>query len=205
MAIRLLIGLGNPGRRYADTRHNVGFRVVDELAARHGATLLERGALADLLRLDLDGELVAAKPLTYMNRSGAALDWLLERHAVEIDQVLVVVDDLDLSLGRLRLRARGGPGTHNGLRDLCRVAGTGFPRLRVGVRGDEEPDDLAEWVTSPFGEDERAAAELAIRRAADAVEAVVRDGLAAAMNVFNSADPAAGVGRDEDDRLEPVS
>jgi PTH1 family peptidyl-tRNA hydrolase len=205
MAIRLLIGLGNPGRRYAETRHNVGFRVVDELAARHGVGSSERTELADLVRLDLDGGLPAAKPLTYMNRSGAALDWLLDRFGLEIDRVLVVVDDLDLQIGRMRLRRNGGPGTHNGLRDLCRVAGTAFPRLRVGIRGEDEPHDLAEWVTSPFEAHEREAAELAIGRAADAVEAVVRGGLATAMNVFNRADPVQGDVQNEDRGIESPS
>jgi PTH1 family peptidyl-tRNA hydrolase len=188
MSIRLVLGLGNPGARYAETRHNVGFRVVDELGVRCGVGAWRREPLVDLLELDLGSGLLAAKPLTYMNRSGSALEWLIERFAVDPAEVLVVVDDLDLVLGRLRLRRRGGPGTHNGLRDLCRIAGTGYPRLRVGVRGDGEPDDLADWVTSPFAAGEREVAEDAVRRAADAVEAVVRDGFAAAMNVFNRAD-----------------
>ncbi len=188
MAVQLLLGLGNPGPRYADTRHNIGFRVVNELVCRYGVGAAELTPVVELSRLDLGDGVIAAKPLTYMNRSGAALAWLLEHSAVDLDRVLVVVDDLDLSLGRLRLRRRGGPGTHNGLRDLCRVAGSDFPRLRVGVRGADQPDDLAEWVTSPFEVGERDAAASAVRRAADAVETVVREGLTAAMNLFNRAE-----------------
>jgi len=188
MSIRLVLGLGNPGARYAETRHNIGFRVVDELGGRCGLGDWRREPLVDLLELDLGVGLRAAKPLTYMNRSGSALAWLIERFAVDPAEILVVVDDLDLPLGRLRLRSRGGPGTHNGLRDLCRVVGNDYPRLRVGVRGDGEPDDLADWVTSPFEVGEREMAMRAVHRAADAVEAVVSDGLAAAMNVFNRAD-----------------
>ncbi len=188
MSIRLVLGLGNPGPTYADTRHNMGYRIVDELGDRCGVGDWQREPLADLRRLDLGVGVVAAKPLTYMNRSGTAMAWLLERFAVEPDDILVVVDDLDLSIGRLRLRRRGGPGTHNGLRDICDVVGQGFPRLRVGVGGDTVPGDLAAWVTAPFEAHEQGAAERAVHRAADAVEAIVRDGFAAAMNLFNRVD-----------------
>ncbi|MEE4271245.1 MAG: aminoacyl-tRNA hydrolase [Thermoanaerobaculales bacterium] len=183
--VQLVLGLGNPGPRYAGTRHNAGFRVVDELAGRAGIGDWEPYILAHLVSLKLGDGVIAAKPMTYMNRSGAALGWLLERFALEPEQVLVVVDDIDLPLGRLRLRRSGGPGTHNGLRDLCDVAGKGYPRLRVGVRGEEPWDDLAAWVTSGFAPDERDAVEDAVARAADAVEAVVADGIDAAMNRFN--------------------
>lgn len=190
MSIQLLLGLGNPGPRYAETRHNVGFRVVDELARRFGIGSWEPYLLGELRSLDLGKGVVAAKPMTYMNLSGAAMSWLLDRFSLTPDQALVVVDDLDLDLGRLRLRKHGGPGTHNGLRDLCSAVGTEFPRLRVGVRGSEPWKDLAAWVTAPFDPDELEAAELAIRRAADAVESVVNDGLDAAMNRFNRVEPS---------------
>jgi peptidyl-tRNA hydrolase, PTH1 family len=185
MSIELVLGLGNPGERYAETRHNVGFRVVDELGFRRGLGLWESYLLSDLRSLDIGGGVIAAKPMTYMNRSGTALSWLLERFYLKPDQILVVVDDIDLPIGRLRLRKRGGPGTHNGLRDLCDVVGNGFPRLRVGVRGDEVWDDLAAYVTDPFERCEFEAVGAAINRAADAAEAVVADGLDAAMNRFN--------------------
>ncbi len=185
MSIELVLGLGNPGPRYAETRHNVGFRVVDELAARRGIGSWERYILSDLRSLDIGTGVIGAKPLTYMNRSGAALGWMLERFSLEPAQVLVVVDDIDLPVGRLRLRKHGGPGTHNGLRDLCEVVGRGYPRLRVGVRGEEVRDDLAAYVTAPFEGDELETVAEAITRAADAVESVVEDGLDAAMNRFN--------------------
>jgi len=185
MSIELVLGLGNPGPRYAETRHNVGFRVVDELASRRGIGRWEPYILSDLRSLDIGGGVIAAKPMTYMNRSGAALSWLLERFALEPRQVLVVVDDIDLPIGRLRLRKSGGPGTHNGLRDLCEVAGKVYPRLRVGVRGEEVVDDLAAYVTDPFGANEIEDVNRAILRAADAVEAVITDGLDVAMNRFN--------------------
>lgn len=185
MATELVLGLGNPGPRYAETRHNVGFRVVDELARRHGIGDWERYLLGDLRSLDLGGGVIAAKPMTFMNLSGGAFRWLLDRFGLEPRQALVVVDDIDLPLGRLRLRKHGGPGTHNGLRDLCDAAGKGYPRLRVGVRGEAPWEDLAAWVTAPFERGELETVEIAVARAADAVEAVVNQGIDAAMNEFN--------------------
>ena len=185
MSIELVLGLGNPGSRYAETRHNVGFRVVDELARRSGFGSWERHPLCDLRPLAIGGWVIGAKPQTYMNRSGAALDWLVNRYALDPAGVLVVVDDVDLPIGRLRLRKHGGSGTHNGLRDLCEVAGNAFPRLRVGVRGEEVWDDLAVYVTRPFADDELETVAQAISRAADAVEAVIAEGLDVAMNRFN--------------------
>ena len=185
MDIDLVLGLGNPGPRYAETRHNVGFRVVEELARRHPVGGWERYLLCEIGTLGIGDRVIAAKPMTYMNLSGAALSWLLTRFSLTPDRVLVVVDDLDLQLGRLRLRKHGGPGTHNGLRDLSSAVGTGFPRLRVGVRGEEPWSDLAAWVTSPFEPEEVEPARQAVIRATDAVEAVIERGLDAAMNEFN--------------------
>jgi PTH1 family peptidyl-tRNA hydrolase len=188
MSIELVLGLGNPGERYAETRHNVGFRVVDELAHRSGVAIWDRHPSCEIRPLAIGGGILGAKPLTYMNRSGDAVRWLIERFGLEPERILVVVDDIDLPIGRLRLRKHGGPGTHNGLRDLCDVVGTGFPRLRVGVRGDEVWDDLAAYVTDPFDPRELKDVDRAIVRAADAVEAVITDGLDAAMNWFNRAE-----------------
>ncbi|HSL17324.1 MAG TPA: aminoacyl-tRNA hydrolase [Methylomirabilota bacterium] len=186
MAVELVLGLGNPGPRYAATRHNVGFRVADELVRRAGAPAWREHPLCLLTTARLAREVSVAKPLTYMNLSGSALLWLLERFGLAPAEVLVVVDDIDLPLGRLRLRPRGGPGTHNGLRDLCDAVGTDFPRLRVGVAaGDEAPLDLADWVTSPFEAHQLEAASAAVERAADAVETAIADGITAAMNRFN--------------------
>ena len=185
MPIELVLGLGNPGPRYAETRHNVGFRVVDELGFRWGLGSWERYILCDLISLNLGSGVIGAKPMTFMNRSGAALGWLLERFSLEPEQVLVVVDDIDLGIGRLRLRKHGGSGTHNGLRDLCDVAGQSFPRLRVGVRGGEVWDDLAAHVTTPFKNEELEDVAAAVTRAADAVESVITEGLDTAMNRFN--------------------
>ena len=185
MPTELVLGLGNPGARYAETRHNVGFRVVDELARRHGLGSWERYLLGDLRSLNLGRGVIVVKPMTYMNLSGGTFRWVLDRFFIEPEQALVVVDDIDLPLGRLRLRKHGGPGTHNGLRDLCDAAGKSYPRLRVGVRGEEPWDDLAAWVTAPFERGELEVVDRAVARADDAVETVINKGLDAAMNEFN--------------------
>jgi PTH1 family peptidyl-tRNA hydrolase len=128
---------------------------------------------------------VLARPLAFMNRSGGVAERVLADLEMEPRNMLVVVDDIDLPLGAIRLRARGGPGTHNGLRDICRAVGTDFPRLRVGIRGSEVSHDLADYVTGPFAAEEREVAAAAIERAADAVESVLRVGVERAMNTVN--------------------
>ena len=154
MAIELSVGLGNPGRRYADTRHNVGFRVADELESRHAEGPWLKLDLAHLASTSITPRLILAKPMTFMNRSADAVSWLLEHLELAPDQMLVVVDDVDLEIGSLRLRRSGGPGTHNGLRNICGRIGNGFPRVRVGVRGDHSRRRPCRYVLSPFEEPE---------------------------------------------------
>jgi PTH1 family peptidyl-tRNA hydrolase len=185
MAIELVVGLGNPGEDYLDTRHNVGFRVLEAVARRHGVHGWIEGPSSELAVISVGRLVVLARPQTFMNRSGGAACELLEQFGATPETMLVVVDDIDLPLASLRLRRSGGPGTHNGLRDLCEKVGTGFPRLRVGVRGDDLCGNLADYVLSPFSGAEAEAANAAVARAADAVEAALRDGFEAAMNVYN--------------------
>jgi len=185
MAIKLVLGLGNPGEDYRQTRHNVGFRVVEAVAWRHGLRGWIEGPSSELAVISVGRLVVLARPQTFMNHSGEAALWLLEEFEATPERMLVVVDDIDLPLASLRLRPSGGPGTHNGLRDLCERVGTGFPRLRVGVRGSDLSGDLADYVLSPFAAVEIRAAHAAVARAADAVEMALRDGFDAAMNVYN--------------------
>ena len=185
MTIDLVLGLGNPGVDYRVTRHNIGFRVIEEVARRHGVSDWEQRPSCELAVITAGRFVLLSRPLTYMNRSGEAMRWLLEEFGLTPESMLVVVDDVDLPLANLRLRRSGGPGTHNGLRSLCEEVGTGFPRLRVGVRGDDMIGDLADYVLSSFTEEEADAAKAAVERAADAVESVLSGGFEAAMNVYN--------------------
>ncbi|HEV7508870.1 MAG TPA: aminoacyl-tRNA hydrolase [Thermoanaerobaculia bacterium] len=190
---RLILGLGNPGEEYRDTRHNVGFRVVEELARRWHLALdcLECNALTAHAPSgeEVDGVLLA-KPQTYMNRSGHAAHCFVERYELDPTDVLVVYDEVNLPLGKLRLRRAGSPAGHRGLESILESLRTAeVPRLRLGVAplGDTRPpgEDLADFVLSPFAEDEREETEAMIRRAADAVEVWLRDGAEAAMGEFN--------------------
>jgi len=190
--IELIVGLGNPGEEYARTRHNVGFRVAEEVAARHPAGGWVHRRLCDVAPIAFGSRLLAAKPLTYMNRSGRAVVWLLEHLVLAPEQMLVVLDDVDLPLGTLRLRAGGGPGTHNGLRDICDRIGRSFPRLRLGVGGGGSPQALADFVLAEFTPDEAPLAERMVQRAADAVETSVHDGLVLAMSRHNGPDEPGG-------------
>ncbi|HEX2112711.1 MAG TPA: aminoacyl-tRNA hydrolase [Gaiellaceae bacterium] len=182
----LVAGLGNPGREYAATRHNVGFQVADELVQRHGGSYRSKfsGELSDL-RVD-GGRVAALKPQTYMNESGRSVAAAARFFKVPPAELLVVHDEVDLEPGRLQARQGGGLAGHNGLRSIAQALGTSdFLRLRVGVgrpgRGDPRP--VADFVLSPF--DPEIDVDGLVRRAADAVETLVREGLEAAQQRFN--------------------
>jgi PTH1 family peptidyl-tRNA hydrolase len=187
--MKLIIGLGNPGPEYRDTRHNVGFRVVDELQRRFG---LEWAAapsqVPDALVAKRYGAepLLLAKPLTYMNRSGQAIGALARYYAIVPGDLLVIVDEVALPFGKLRARAMGSAGGHNGLKSVIHALGThDFPRLRLGVGRGDDRRDLADHVLSKFETAERAALESFITRAADAAEMFAADGILKVMNAFN--------------------
>jgi PTH1 family peptidyl-tRNA hydrolase len=187
----IVVGLGNPGERYRDTRHNVGFWVLDRLADRSGAAFRAEGELrryawfAETRLAETD--VVLAKPRTYMNRSGRAVSGLCRAYSLGPEQLLIVHDDADLEIGRLRIRKGGGAGGHNGVRSLLEVLGNGeFTRIRIGVRGPERhEEELADYVLSDFSEEDRRIAEEACDVAADAVEYLLEDGVTAAMNRYN--------------------
>jgi PTH1 family peptidyl-tRNA hydrolase len=182
-----VVGLGNPGERYRRTRHNVGFLVVDELASRAGSVRGREEADAWVAQARLAGQdVLLAKPLTFMNRSGSSVERLLGPYDARPEDVLVVVDDVALELGHLRVRERGSHGGHNGLRSLIEWLGTEeYPRVRVGIRKGDPPADLADYVLSDFPQEDVLVVQETIGWAADAVEAVVADGVPAAMNRFN--------------------
>ncbi len=180
---RIILGLGNPGSRYADTRHNVGFRVVEELARRLGLALAQRECNALIAG---DRRLLLAAPQTYMNRSGHAARCLLERRSQVPQELLVVIDEVHLPLGSLRLRPAGSPAGHRGLESVLESLGTDrVPRLRLGVGGPENIEDLVSFVLEPFGAHERPTVEEMIVRGADACELWAREGAEAAMQRCN--------------------
>ena len=186
--MRLVVGLGNPGSRYRDTRHNLGFRVVDVLAARWGIRIGGRRHQAESGRGEIAGvRLILAKPLTYMNLSGEAVGRLRRAERVRPGDVVAVYDDLDLPVGRVRIRGGGGAGGHNGVTSLIAVLGREFPRVRIGIGRPPGGADPVEYVLEPVAAGERAAIARAVERAADGVEALLGDGIERAMSAFNAA------------------
>ena len=187
--MKLVVGLGNPGARYELTRHNVGFRVIDELARRWHVDQWrnEHQALVARIRLGADQVLVA-KPMTFMNLSGEAVSGLAGFYKVTVSDTLVVLDEAALPLGRVRAGRGGSDGGHNGLKSIISRLGTReVPRLRIGVGRGDQRLELADHVLGRFAEDERAQVEAAVLRAADASVIFVTDGIERVMNSFNAA------------------
>src|SRR5262245_8054856 len=187
--MRLIVGLGNPGREYRETRHNAGFMVIDELARRHNLTLaMAPSQVPETLIAKKYGPepLLVAKPLTFMNRSGDAVAALMRYYDVVPHDLLVVLDEVALPLGRIRARARGSAGGHNGLRSVIdRLGTTEFPRLRLGVGRGDTRRDLADHVLAKFDAGEQPALEAFLTRAADAAEMFAANGIEKVMNTYN--------------------
>ena len=187
--MKIVVGLGNPGRKYEHTRHNIGFDVLDELARRAGARFRKKWLMPlQSATIEVGGEAVLlVKPMTFMNRSGAALRPLIRRHGLSPADVIVVLDDLDLEAGRLRLRKRGGAGGHKGLQSVLATLGTeNFSRVRLGIGPRPVGENLTGYVLARFGAAERGRVAEAIRQAGDAILQMVEGGMEQAMNRFNS-------------------
>ncbi len=187
--MKLVAGLGNPGSKYEKTRHNVGFRVIDELARRWGIGPFRQqfSGLAGAGRYRED-KVLLLKPMTFMNRSGQSIREALTFHKLEPADLLVVVDDMALPLGRLRFRPQGSAGGHNGLTDIIQQLGTdGFARLRIGIE-QVSGDEMVGHVLSPFSRQEEEVVDPAISRAADGAECWMSEGIGEAMTRFNRAD-----------------
>ena len=187
MAARWLVaGLGNPGPEYERTRHNVGFRVADELASRLGAKF-KRAKQSALLADARDGDdtLLLAKPQTFMNESGRALAGLTRYHDVPLERVIVVHDELDLPFGSIRVKLGGGAAGHNGVADVACAIGNGFIRVRVGIGRPPGRKDPVAFVLEPYRKAEEAEMPAIVDRAADAVLAVVREGVGPAQTFYN--------------------
>ena len=184
----LIVGLGHPGEKYENTRHNVGFQVVDELAERQNAPVqkLKFKALTNLLTISGEKVLVM-KPVTYMNLSGEAVRPAADFYKIPPERILVISDDTALDPGKLRIRQKGSAGGHNGLKNIIQHLGTDqFPRVKVGVGEKPHPDyDMADWVLSKFVGEDLKTITAAIEKAAKAVECLIAEGPDKAMNKFN--------------------
>jgi peptidyl-tRNA hydrolase, PTH1 family len=183
----LVVGLGNPGSTYAGNRHNAGALVVDVLADRVRGRFKSHRARADVVEARLaDHRLVLAKPRSYMNESGGPVVALRDFFKLPVERIVAVHDELDLDFGTLRLKLGGGDNGHNGLKSLRRSLGSGeFHRLRVGIGRPPGRQDPADWVLRDFSPAERKELPLHVERAADAIEMLITDGLAAAQNSYN--------------------
>ena len=187
--MKLIVGLGNPGKEYRETRHNVGFMVADEIAKRHDLSFaMAPSQVPETFVAKKFGSdpVLVAKPLTFMNRSGDAVAALARYYDIAAADLLIVVDEVALPFGRLRARARGSAGGHNGLKSVIeRLGTTEFPRLRLGVGRGDARRDLADHVLSKFEADEQSALGEFITLAADAAEMFAADGIAKVMNTYN--------------------
>lgn len=183
--MRTIVGLGNPGSRYAATRHNVGVAVIAELAGRWRLTLRQTAYGSHLAQGIIDGEQVLlVEPQLYMNMSGPALSRL--QPPVDAAELIVVHDDLDIECGRVRIKRGGGSGGHRGIESIAELYGPDFVRVRLGVGRPSEGEDAAAYVLSPFTDEERTPIDAAVRHAADIVECILRHGVEMAMNRFHT-------------------
>jgi len=187
--VKLVVGLGNPGARYEQTRHNVGFQVIDELTRRWHVDQWRNEHQALVAKVRLGGDaLLVAKPMTFMNLSGEAVSGLAGFYKLNVADVLVVLDEVALPLGRLRASRGGSAGGHNGLKSVIARLGTSdVPRLRIGVGVGDGRRPLVDHVLGAFAEDERGQVEAAVLRAADAAVMFVTEGIERVMNAFNAA------------------
>jgi PTH1 family peptidyl-tRNA hydrolase len=184
----LVVGLGNPGRDYAETRHNAGFMAVEAVSRELGipfntlecSSLVGRGKYAVF-------DIVIAKPQTYMNRSGRAVKCLVEKYSIDVDKIILIYDDLDLPLGKIRIRPEGGSGGHKGVESVIRELGTDeFGRIRIGIgRPPAGNVDVVEYVLSPFSNDEKELMEDTFRTSVEALKVIIKDGYQQAMSMFN--------------------
>lgn len=186
--MKLIVGLGNPGRKYAATRHNIGFEVLSELAQRFAADKPKAKFDAELTEVQIEGQRVLLLwPLTYMNRSGSSVQPARDFYKVANEELLVICDDVSLPTGKLRLRAKGSSGGQNGLKDIINRLGTEeFSRLRVGIGAAPPGWEMADYVLSKFTKEEEPMVRDAVSKAAEAAVEWIRSGIAAAMNKYNA-------------------
>ena len=183
----IIVGLGNPGKQYENTRHNVGFNVIDILAEEYdiSVTKMKHKALIGEGRVGTE-KVVLVKPVTYMNLSGESLAEIYNFYKVDTNNIVVIYDDIDLDVGKIRIRKKGSGGTHNGMRSIVKCLGTtDFPRVRVGVSKPEPGRDLANFVLSKFAPDEMAGLKEGLEKSVLAIDSIIRENIDLAMNKYN--------------------
>ena len=183
----VVVGLGNPGKQYENTRHNVGFNVIDILAKENGisVTKIKHKALIGEGRIGSE-KVLLVKPQTYMNLSGETLIDIYNYYKVDMENIIVIYDDIDLDVGKLRIRKKGSAGTHNGMRSIIKCLGAGdFPRIRVGVSKPMKGQDLADFVLSRFKKEEADDLQVGLEKAAKSVDCMIRENIDKAMNQYN--------------------
>ena len=186
--LSVIIGLGNPGPRYENTRHNVGFDTIDRLSKKHNIAITKIKHKAIIGDGNIEGRRVLlVKPQTFMNLSGESVREIVEWYKVPVKNIIIIYDDIDLPVGKIRIRPKGSAGTHNGMRSVIyQIQSEDFPRIRIGVNKPPQGWDLADFVLSKFSADERKDVEDAIENAADAVEVILKSGIDKAMNRYNN-------------------
>lgn len=184
----LIVGLGNPGKKYENTRHNLGFRVIDELAGRLGITSLKEKCRSYIAEAKFgSNKVIIAQPQTFMNDSGPAVRGLLDWFKIKKDNLILIYDDVDLEVGQLRLREKGNAGGHHGVESVIESVGTTeFARVRIGISREDLTGDVSDYVLQNIPPSQQDRLSEAVVRAAGAVESIISDGLSQAMNKFNS-------------------
>lgn len=184
--MRLIVGLGNPGREYQETPHNVGFLAIDALAARGGIRVTRPEAKSLVGRGEFAGrQVILAKPQTMMNLSGVAVRMLIDKYEADPAEMIVLVDEVDLPWGMIRIRERGSAGTHNGMKSVVQAVGTEFIRIRLGVGPEKVWGELRDYVLRPMNRAERETAEQMAADSVEAVELILTEGISKAMTRFN--------------------
>ncbi|KXZ40603.1 peptidyl-tRNA hydrolase, PTH1 family [Alkalithermobacter thermoalcaliphilus JW-YL-7 = DSM 7308] len=183
----VVVGLGNPGKEYEDTRHNVGFKVIDILAENNNIDIkkIKHKAMIGEGKIG-DKKVLLVKPLTYMNLSGESVLDIYKYYKIDKDKIIIIYDDIDLDVGKIRIRKKGGPGTHNGMRSIIKCLNfEDFPRIRIGVGKPLKGQDLAYFVLSKFYKDEIPSLNEALNKSALAIETIIKENIDIAMNKFN--------------------
>ncbi len=183
----LIVGLGNPGSEYEKTRHNIGFMVVDQIAKEASASFKKRRHAAVETRVTIDRHsVVLAKPLTFMNKSGSAVAGLMSYYDINIARLLVIMDEVELQFGRLRVRKQGGSAGHNGMKSIIHhLNSKEFARLRIGIGTEYAKKDMSKFVLSNFSRNEQQELDLIVGTSVDVVHSFIRDGIDRTMNTFN--------------------